>query len=116
MRQNQNAAMFIGDENIISFSVLDVDGQAVDMTSGSARWVLSRAPGSTIILDYETGGADPITLTEVGDVWYVKITLPDTATATLFPRVYYQECDTTDMAGATLKIASGYITLHTSTS
>ena len=113
MRQNQNAAFSRGDENIISFSVLDVDGQAIDMTGGSARWVLLRSPGATAILDYETGGAEPITLTEISDTWTVKVTLPDSGTSALFPRVYYQECYTTNSAGATLKIASGYITLHT---
>ncbi len=112
MRQNQNAVFSRGDENIISFSVLDADGQAIDMTGGSARWVLSRSPGATAILDYETGGAEPITLTATDGTWHVKVTLPDTGTASLFPRVYYQECSTT-LSGATLKIASGYITLHT---
>jgi len=112
MRRNQNAAFSRGDENILSFDVRDADNQAIDMTGGSARWVLSRCPGSASILDYETGGSEPITLTEVTNVWRVKVTLPDTATAALFPRVYYQECFTTK-AGATLKIASGYISLHT---
>lgn len=113
MRQNQNAAFSRGDENILVYDVLDADGQAVDMTGGSARWVLSRSPGSTAILDYETGGVEPITLTETDDIWRVRVTLPDTGTTSLFPRVYYAECSTTNSSGSTLKIASGYITLHT---
>lgn len=113
MRQNQNAVFSRGDENVLSFVVRDVDDQAVDMTGGSARWVLSRSPGSTALLDYETGGVEPITLTKTSEVWYVTVTLPDSATAALFPRVYYHECITTSLSGATLKIASGYLTLHT---
>ena len=104
---NQNFTMVAGDTKTINFTVLDENGDAVDLSSATAKWQCTASDANG-----EFTGAAAISKTEIDGITLtanVASVLVDAGDSTGFDGFHYQEFEVT-IGGAVSTVASGVIT------
>ncbi|MDJ0513080.1 MAG: hypothetical protein QNJ62_06520 [Methyloceanibacter sp.] len=83
---------YAGDETPLVFSVVDKNGDPVDLDGGSVHWVLADVPGGTVLVDKPNNSGASITDAPNG-----KVTVtPDKAdTVALKTEQYHHELEVT---------------------
>lgn len=109
LEQNFRAA--IGEDLApLTFTVLDGAGAAVDLTPGgtTVSWVMGTHPLSDIAILTVAG-------TNLGSDGTFDITIADTDTDSIEPRVYHHSAKVTDAAGIETVVALGSGDFHKTT-
>ena len=82
-----------GESKVLAYSVVDADGDAVNVTGATITWELSRSLGGAAILTKSTTGGDIDIATST-----VEVTIDATDTEDL-EGLYWHELTITDLAG-----------------
>lgn len=109
---NQDFDHWRGDTKHINIPVRDVDGAAVDLAGGSARWWLGKSPGavgSGVLVKKSTG--EGLTLAQINGVWTAQIVLDPADTQGIKPGAYYHELEVIDADGAVTTATTGMVTI-----
>jgi hypothetical protein len=113
--QVQNFQMHAGDNRVLSVTVEDSTGGAVDLTGATIRWALAKTlHTAALISKSSTAGSSEIevTGTTAGEI-DIKIVPTDTkSTAQYLHGVYYHEAEVQDSLGNRSTIFEGYVTIH----
>ena len=102
----QNYTMFSGDSKVITVTVTDADGAAVNLTGATISYVIFDDGSATITKTVGSG----ITVTDAAAGTFT-ITLAASDTASL-AGAYYHECQVTDSSGNISTIFTGTVTMN----
>lgn len=98
-----------GDDLSLQFTVTDADGNAVNITGFTARFVIARRRGDTAVVSTEASPATATaTLTTPASGIYT-VTIDKTVTANL-AGTYYFESEIEDGSGDESTVARGWLT------
>ena len=101
-----------GEDLEIEIPVYDENGDAADLTGATARFVLARTVGGTLLIDSDADGS-AATKGTGGSAHVVTVTIPDTLTDSLVG-TYSWELKLVGLAGGEKVAAYGYATAQAS--
>lgn len=109
----QNFELFQGDYKEVTISVVDENGQAVDLTGYNAVWCMyiQNVDDVVIAITKTTSGGITIPSPTSGEL---VITLEDVDTENLIPRIYSHQCEIEDLLGRHATVTTGYVKLYKS--
>jgi hypothetical protein len=106
---DQDFAMQSGDSKVLSFTVLDENDVAVDITGNTIKWRLAKSSRSSVLLAKATGGSGISITDAVNGVFQVTLDPTDTDN---FAGQYYHEAELTDLFSNISTISTGTATIR----
>lgn len=107
--EDQNIAMVQGDNKVLSITVTDAAGAAVDLTDATIRWHMSKSVNKRpAALEKATGSG--ITITDAANGVFT-VTL-DSADTESLRGLFYHEVEVIDGSGNVSTVTKGKITIH----
>lgn len=100
----QNFARHIGEDFVLTFTVKDANDVAVNLTGATVAWTMKTHPLSPTAILSAAGGGIP----SGGDNNTFTITIADTNTDAIEPRVYFHTVKVTDSSANETIVATGY--------
>ena len=107
--ENQNFTMWSGDSKVLTVTVTDSDGAAVNLTGATINYVLKKQLGGGMNTITKATGGSGIVITDAA-AGTCEITLDATDTASLLGS-FYHECQVTDSYGNVSTIFIGTVTI-----
>ena len=104
---NQNIQLAVGEDRVITFTVVDSAGVAVSIAASTQTWRVSAHEHSAVNVLQLTGA-----LVGGGTGGQFSVTIADTDTDALNPGVYYHEAKVTAGSGAETVVAWGTVDLR----
>jgi len=100
--------MFSGDNKILSVSVVDSAGVAVDLTSATASWQLARSNDAAPLIQKATGGSGIVITDAAGGVLEITLSASDTDA---LKGSFYHELQVIDTSGNIATVLAGNATI-----
>lgn len=107
----QNFELHQGDYKQIIITVLDENGEPLDLTGYSAIWCMHVQTLNDIVITKTTSDGITISNPTSGEL---EIELEAVDTESLSARVYGHQCEIEDILGRHATVTTGYVKLHKS--